>query len=184
MIKLFMATGVVCMLASAAWAQNIERSAGQIFNPARELQAMQMVPVCAPGSLVAVSGTRLVCAGGGSNPAVLQGVRSKSYSPISFSRWRSGTGSNGNDTYAQAWALPGNPDYTNYQITGTASNPSLLRLTLNNWGHCQSSHPACTLQRVGNNWNAVCVPNQLLQGINVMAWTGSVSAVIDCNTLQ
>lgn len=58
--------GILCSAlvatATSLHAQGIERTARPIFNPSTELQLMQMVPACPEGSLVSVSGTRLVCA--------------------------------------------------------------------------------------------------------------------------
>lgn len=55
---------LIALAAGVAGAQNIERTASPMFDTSRELQAMKMVPVCPAGSLVAVSGTRLVCGPG------------------------------------------------------------------------------------------------------------------------
>ncbi len=47
------------ILVPAAFA--IERTARPVFDSSRELAAMLMVPVCAQGTPIVVSGTRLVC---------------------------------------------------------------------------------------------------------------------------
>lgn len=48
-------------LVPAAFAQ-LEGTARLPFDPTRNLEAMRMIPNCPPGTPVAVSGTRLVCA--------------------------------------------------------------------------------------------------------------------------
>ena len=51
---------VALLLAPATFAQ-LEGTARLPVDPTRNLQAMQLVPVCPPGTPVAVSGTRFVC---------------------------------------------------------------------------------------------------------------------------
>ena len=60
-MRIFTLVAVCAALAPFGYSQNIERSARPIFDTTRELQAMQLVPRCAPGTPVVVSGTRFVC---------------------------------------------------------------------------------------------------------------------------
>jgi hypothetical protein len=48
-------------LLGAAGAYAIEGTARPVVSAAKELEAMRLVPVCPPGTPVAVSGTRFIC---------------------------------------------------------------------------------------------------------------------------
>jgi hypothetical protein len=58
--SLYLTAATLCLALPLA-AQNLEGAVAPVFNPARELQSMQMVPVCPPNTPVVVSGTRFVC---------------------------------------------------------------------------------------------------------------------------
>lgn len=57
----YLLMAMALIMPALGFAQGIERTVRPIFDPARELQAIQMIPACAPGVPVGVSGTRLVC---------------------------------------------------------------------------------------------------------------------------